>query len=356
MNRLNSLVSPSNPYKFRNPFQHFSLPALLSLALSLQVVGLVILLGYFMLHEHFHNLLTRSLIGGSILTLSAGIGLGGLVTHQMVMQLQLNQNPRRKQLTEIPKNRYFKQLEWELQVTKVEAARALEREQELRQLKFDFASIISHDVRTPLGCIQCYVELLRSDLNLTTEVRQQYFDRIDQIAEHLLHLMDQILLLGSAEAGKLEFDPTVFDVQEFCQNLIEILQLYDKNQHLLVLRCTGDLKKVKLDQTLLWQILNNLLSNAIKYSPSHGSIELEVYRQNHTITFQIKDQGIGIPSGSRSQVFKTFYRSSNVKNIKGTGLGLAIVKACVEVHRGRIQLNSKMGEGTTVTVLLPLGD
>ncbi|HEY9657361.1 MAG TPA: HAMP domain-containing sensor histidine kinase [Allocoleopsis sp.] len=334
--------------------QHFSLSALLSLALGLQVIGLVALLGYFMLHEHFHNLLTRFLIGGSILILSTGIGLGGLVTHQIVVQSQLNQNQKRKQLTEISKNRYFKQLEWELQVTKAEAARALEREQELRQLKSDFASMISHDVRTPLGCIQCYVELLRSDLNLTPEVCHQYFDRIDQIAEHLLNLMDQILLLGSAAADKLEVYPTVFNVQEFCQNLIETLQLYDKNQHLLLLKCAEGVEKVKLDQTLLWQILNNLLSNAIKYSPNHSSIELAVHHQNHAITFQIKDQGVGIPLESRSQVFKTFYRSSNVRDVKGTGLGLAIVKACVEAHKGRIQLNSEVGKGTTVTVSLPL--
>lgn len=355
MNRLNFLVSHSTTlYKFRNPFQHLSLAALLSLSLVLQMVGMAALLGYLMLHEHFQNLLTRSLIGVSVLTLSTGIGLGGLITHQIAMQLQPSRNQRRKQLAEIRENCHFKQLEWELQATKAEAARALEREQELRQLKSQFASIISHDFRTPLGCIQCYAELLRVDPNLNSEIRNQYFDRIDHIAEHLLNLMDQILLLGSAEAGKLEFDPTGFNLQEFCQELIETLQVYDKNQHLLLLNYVGDSEQVNLDQTLLWQILNNLLSNAIKYSPKQSSIELSIYYRKHTITFQIKDQGIGIPPDSKTQVFETFYRSNNARDIQGTGLGLAIVKACVEAHHGQIWLNSEVGRGTTVVVSLPL--
>lgn len=353
MNRFNSLVSPT-PYRVRSPFQHLSLSALHSLSLILQVMGMAELLGYLMLYEHFQTNLTRWLVGIAIITLSIGIGVGGLMSHQMALKLQSNPSQRRRQIAATANIRHLQQLEQALQASKAEAVKGLEREQELRQLKSDFASIISHDFRTPLGCIQCYAELLRSDLNLTPEVRGQYFDRIDAIAEHLLELLDQILLLGSAKAGKLEVYPTLFNLQEFCHTLIETLQLYDKNQHLLLLNCKGDLAEVQLDQTLLWQILNNLLSNAIKYSPKHSSVYLDVYRQNDLILFQVKDQGIGIPAKSKALVFETFYRSSNVSQVQGTGLGLSIVKACVEAHHGRIQLNSQVGQGTTVTVSLPL--
>nr|WP_254446885.1 sensor histidine kinase [Dolichospermum sp. UHCC 0259] len=109
-----------------------------------------------------------------------------------------------------------------------------------------------------------------------------------------------------------------------------------------------------MDEDLLSCILSNLLSNAIKYSHKHSKIYFNVICKDQTATFCIQDQGIGIPLKDQADLFQNFYRASNVQNIQGTGLGLAIVKKCVDMHAGKIEMESQLGVGTTVTVTLPL--
>ena len=108
-----------------------------------------------------------------------------------------------------------------------------------------------------------------------------------------------------------------------------------------------------MDAVLLRHILSNLLSNAVKYSPENSKIFFRVFHQERSVIFQVKDQGIGIPPQDYQHLFETFYRASNVGKIQGTGLGLAIVKKCVDLHGGLIQIDSEVGRGTTVTVMLP---
>jgi signal transduction histidine kinase len=111
-----------------------------------------------------------------------------------------------------------------------------------------------------------------------------------------------------------------------------------------------------MDRKLLRQLLSNLLVNAIKYSPSGGTIQFELAGQGDEVIFQIQDQGIGIPKEDLPRLFEFFHRGKNVGAIAGTGLGLAIVKKCVDLHGGRISVDSEVGVGTLFKVTLPLNN
>jgi two-component system, sensor histidine kinase and response regulator len=246
----------------------------------------------------------------------------------------------------------LRQMQIQLQQAKAEALRALEQEQELNRLKSEFVSMISHDFRTPLTSIQGFAELLKyGGPTLTPALRERYFGKIDTAIEHLLYLLDEVLIIGSIEAGKTFYQPVPTDLNQFCHDLCETLQPSDS--HSIQLTCTG-CGSVEIDQILLHRILVNLLSNAIKYSPNQTAIIFNARSSQQEAIFEIIDQGIGIPLENQPHLFKTFYRCSNVGQVKGTGLGLAVVKKCLDICGGEIELLSQEGQGTTATVRLPL--
>jgi two-component system, sensor histidine kinase and response regulator len=249
----------------------------------------------------------------------------------------------------------LRRVQIELQQAKAEALRALEQEQELNRLKTEFVSMISHDFRTPLTSIQGFSELVRyGGEALSEEMRDRYFGKIDTAVEHMLYLLDEVLLIGSIEAGKTQCQPAVVEIEKFCCDICEALELSDEKQHPIHFSRDQCCETIEVDQVLLRRILTNLLSNAAKYSKQNSPVYLKVYCDERNVIFEIKDEGIGIPVENQPHLFTTFYRCSNVGQIKGTGLGLAVVKKCVDVHQGEIHLESQEGIGTTVTVKLPL--
>ncbi|MBD2091180.1 hybrid sensor histidine kinase/response regulator [Microcoleus sp. FACHB-1515] len=252
----------------------------------------------------------------------------------------------------------LRRMQMDLQQAKAEALKALEQEKELNRLKTEFVSMISHDFRSPLTSIRGFSELLRQTLPsgkpaLSPDVQARYFEKIDGAIDHMLNLLDEVLLIGSLESGKARYEPIAMDLFSFCQELVEVLQV-SSDRHQLRLVCSGVSNVGEIDPTLLRQILTNLISNAMKYSPNGGTIQFTLDCQDGWATFQIQDQGIGIPAANQPHLFETFYRCNNVGSIKGTGLGLAVVKRCVETHHGSISIASTEGVGTTVTVTLPL--
>lgn len=241
-----------------------------------------------------------------------------------------------------------------LQNSEQSMLRALEQEQELNLLKSSFISMASHEFRTPMTMIRTAVELLQNFGHELTEVkRQQYFDRIKTAIHQITQLLDEVLLLGSAETG-LRYKPEPVDLAKLCNELTEDLQFSNSDSHTIMFTCQGNCSKAVMDTALLRHILTNLLSNALKYSPQGGNIQFKLCCQDDTAIFQVQDYGIGIPMKDQSHLFETFYRCGNVGKIQGTGLGLAIVKKCVDLHQGRIQVYSENGAGTTFTVTLPL--
>ncbi|MDX2212341.1 MAG: PAS domain S-box protein [Oculatellaceae cyanobacterium bins.114] len=234
-----------------------------------------------------------------------------------------------------------------------EILKALAKEKELNELKSRFVSMISHEFRTPLTTIQSAAELLEH-YEWSVEQRRERFQQIHASVQHMIQLLEDVLLIGKSDADRLQIKEERLNLLLFCQTLIADLQLTAGPNYRMLFTQEGDIQEVLIDPKLLRQILTNLLSNAIKYSPDGGNITLELSCQAKNIVLRVRDQGIGIPPENRERLFEVFYRATNVDTIQGTGLGLAIVKRCVDLYQGRITLESEIGVGTTFTVILPL--
>ncbi|MBW4430271.1 MAG: PAS domain S-box protein [Pelatocladus maniniholoensis HA4357-MV3] len=245
-----------------------------------------------------------------------------------------------------------KQLEQELRT-------ALQKEKELNELKSRFISITSHEFRTPLTIILSSSELLEYyHHKWTEEKRLSHIRRIQTSVKHMTDMLNDVLVIGKAEAGRLDFKPISLDLVEYCRDLIQELQqdgdTEDETENAIAFHCEYESMHCRVDKNLLGHILRNLLTNAIKYSVNDGIIKFTLTEQKNQVVFEIKDQGIGIPEEDLPLLFDSFHRAANVGNIPGTGLGLSIVKKCIDLHQGKIFVDSKVGVGTTFTIILPL--
>ncbi|AFY67596.1 PAS domain S-box protein [Geitlerinema sp. PCC 7407] len=231
---------------------------------------------------------------------------------------------------------------------------ALSREKELSELKSRFVAMVSHEIRTPLSTILFSSHMLENHYDrLTDEKKTRYFQRIQSAISHLSQLLNDVLTISKAEAGRLEFQPEFVDIVALCQEIVEDLQITTHPTHQIEFVTMAQVQAVWLDAKLLRHLLMNLLVNAIKYSPDGGSVQVRLEWSETAIALAVTDQGIGIPEADQSRLFSAFHRGSNVGAISGTGLGLSIVKQCVDLHNGRIEVVSAEGQGTTFTVWLP---
>ena len=236
-----------------------------------------------------------------------------------------------------------------------ELKRSLERERELNQLKSNFVSMVSHEFRTPLGIIQSSAEILDDYLEqLEAAERQQQLQSIIKNSRRMAGLMEDVLLLGRLDSGKMEFVPRPLDLNGLCRRLVEEVSSTTDDRCRIEFSTVGLPSEALMDERLLRHILLNLLSNAVKYSPQGQSVMLRATGNDGSITFEIRDHGIGIPEHDLPVLFEAFRRGSNVGQTPGTGLGLVIVKQSVELHLGLIEVNSRQGHGTTFTVTIPL--
>jgi len=229
----------------------------------------------------------------------------------------------------------------------------LDRTKTLNDLKLRFFSMASHELRTPLSTILLSTESLQANFAELSEIQKQTnLRRIHLTAQQMSQQISDLLTLTRAEVGKLEFNPTILNATEFCQQVIEELQPTVR-QPIKLLSAAADVKAF-WDPKLVRSLLTNLLSNAAKYSPADSPIEVHFRSDPDCATLTVGDRGIGIPAADQPHIQQAFQRGSNVGEVGGTGLGLAIVHVCVERHRGTWRIDSKEGQGTTVTVTLPL--
>lgn len=232
--------------------------------------------------------------------------------------------------------------------------RALAAERELGELKSRFVSLVSHEFRTPLGITMSAVELLRNYLDrLPAAKRTELLDDIYSATLRMSDLMEQVLLLGRVEAGKVAFHPVPTDLVEFASRIVD--ETLSATQHRCPVTVTAcrEAAHAVADEVLLRPILSNLLSNAIKYSPDGSPVRILLDREGSKAVFTVVDHGIGIPPEDHPRLYEAFHRASNVEHISGTGLGLLIVRRCVDLHEGEIQFTSTVGQGTTFTVRIP---
>lgn len=243
----------------------------------------------------------------------------------------------------------------ELAAAKDDLARALSQERELNELKSRFVSLVSHEFRTPLGVTMSAVELLRHfGSRITPEKNTELLEDIFSSTLQMSGLMEQVLLLGKAEAGKLSWHPAPINLPEVCQKLVDESLSATHQRCPIHMKIEGDFQTVQMDESLLRHIVGNLLSNAVKYSPEGSPVDFSIRHQDAEVILTVVDHGIGIPAADQPRLFEAFHRASNVGETPGTGLGLLLVKHCVELHQGRVSLQSQEGSGTTFTVHLPV--
>ncbi|MEG4148526.1 ATP-binding protein [Microcoleus sp. Pol12B5] len=260
-----------------------------------------------------------------------------------------------------------------------EAVRESVEEKSHRQNQY--ISMAAHELRNPLNAILISAELLDLDRTRSSDESQVRTLRLVHSATQKMNqLIDDMLFMGRAESGQLKCNPFPINLIEFCQNLLDQLQLGNEAKHKLTL-IPSDVTSAMLDQQLLHGIISNLIVNAIKYSPNGGQVTLELECRpasegdkepifclspqclfpnspftninSPLLIIRIRDEGIGIPETEVGKIFEMFYRCKNTGKIKGNGLGLTIVKKAVELQGGAIACESKMGVGTTFTVALP---
>jgi signal transduction histidine kinase len=243
----------------------------------------------------------------------------------------------------------------ELRQAQADLSKALEHERELGELKSRFVSMVSHEFRTPLGVTMSAVEIIRQfDERLSFEKRRELCDEIHSSTCNMAGLMEQVLLLGRVDAGKLGVQPRPVNLDTLMRKLTDELLSSTSRKCALLWRPETDLEGAQADEAILRHILGNLIGNAVKYSPDAGEVIIQARRDGMDVVFEIIDHGMGIPEKDLPHLYDAFHRSGNVSDIAGTGLGLVIVKRCIELHRGLITVKSEVNRGTTFTVRLPV--
>ncbi|MBW4679267.1 MAG: PAS domain S-box protein [Microcoleus vaginatus WJT46-NPBG5] len=246
----------------------------------------------------------------------------------------------------------------ERKLVEAELLNALAKEKELSELKTRFVSMVSHEFRTPLSTIISSADLLEYYFQKwpseNNEKKFEHLVRIQTSVVNMTQLLEDVLFIGQTTAGRLPFNPISLELTQFCREVVQATQMGTVGKHTLVFLTQNEFIEAYLDPKLLRQLLSNLLSNAIKYSPQGGTIRFELFCQASEVIFKIKDEGIGIPAEDKLRLFEAFHRAQNVGTLPGTGLGLAVVRQCVDLHDGKVVVESELGAGATFTVTLPL--
>ncbi len=232
--------------------------------------------------------------------------------------------------------------------------KALEAEKKLSALRARFVSTASHEFRTPLTTIQASSELLLRYFSRWDDAKKiTTISRVQKSAEYMNGLIESVLTLNRSDSGRVMFNPGEVEIVSLCGSIIEEISLLASPGHKIEFDFPEYEIRGLFDGLLIRQFLTNLLSNAVKYSPSGGLIKLKVSRDQETVIFEVSDKGIGISEDDQQNLFEPFFRGTNISNIPGTGLGLSILKKAVELHRGRLEFQSKINSGTTFRVFLP---
>lgn len=238
-------------------------------------------------------------------------------------------------------------------------AAAKEEADAASRTKSEFLANMSHELRTPLNAVMGFSEVIKNELFGPVGVEQykQYADDIYDSGAHLLAIINDILDLSKVEAGKFDLNETEVQVPELCRSVIHIVKgRADDAGITLVKRIPEDPPYLLADPRSLKQMLLNLMSNAIKFTSSGGTVDLvTTIGDDGGFRFDIRDTGVGIPKEHFETVLSPFGQvdTAHARDHQGTGLGLPLVKAFIEMHGGRIEIESEVDEGTTVSLFFP---
>ncbi|HEU4718196.1 MAG TPA: HAMP domain-containing sensor histidine kinase, partial [Bacteroidia bacterium] len=240
--------------------------------------------------------------------------------------------------------------------SKVEVMRALEREKELNELKSRFVTTASHEFRTPLGTILSSASLIaRYEEPGDAEKRKKHTERIKAAVGNLTEILNDFLSLEKLEEGIVRSRPEKTDFSQLVREVTDDMKGISKKGQDIILEYKGD-REISIDRQLIRNAMINLIANAIKYSPEKKPVHVHITVGKARLQMSVADQGIGIPDEDQENIFERFFRAKNTINIQGTGLGLNIVKKYVELMDGKISFTSKLNEGTTFNVEIPLNE
>ncbi|MCL4458750.1 MAG: HAMP domain-containing histidine kinase [Chloroflexi bacterium] len=237
--------------------------------------------------------------------------------------------------------------------------------QELNRTKDHLVAIVSHELRTPMTVINGFSELLLTR-QVSAETQQLWLETIHQEAQQLTRIINDLLDISRLEAGKVELHKEPLDLRPLINRCVEVFRS-QTDKHTLKATLAGDLPLVLADKDRLFQILTNLVGNAIKYSPAGGEVTvmarpltdfppgMSLGNSGAFVEISVCDQGIGIPAEDLPRLFESFSRVglSDTRVIEGVGLGLFITKNLVEMQGGRIEVESRPGQGSCFRFTLP---
>jgi PAS domain S-box-containing protein len=224
------------------------------------------------------------------------------------------------------------------------------------QMKSDFVSFVTHQLRTPLAGIKWLLELAGQEAGLPAEAGS-YIADAREANERLIGLVNDLLDVSRLERGKIVINPKEIDLGTLTQSVLEELHLLvSEKGHRLAFVPDAGVPPVWADPQLLRQVVMNLTSNALKYTPPGGEITIRLSRDGAVVRWEIHDSGIGIPTAAQARLFEKFYRAENVLTIEteGTGLGLYLVRLILDQSQGRVWCESEEGQGATFTFVLPI--
>ncbi len=224
------------------------------------------------------------------------------------------------------------------------------------RLKSEFVANVSYQLRTPLNTIMGFAEILTNQYFGTLNDRQlEYARTIMEASKRLLLLINDVLDLATIEAGRMALNRSLVKVADLLNAAKHMMAEWARQQKLeIIIDCPSDIGSFDADENRMKQVLFNLISNAIKYTPAEGRITLEAQRNEPWIMLAVADTGIGIPEADRERVFGKFERANAQARQAGAGLGLSLVKSFVELHGGKIEIESDSGKGSRIICTLPI--
>ncbi|MTI79460.1 MAG: HAMP domain-containing protein [Firmicutes bacterium] len=313
---------------------HASLPAITTRLRALQYVAIYTAMGGVVLATILSMFMSRSLVGP---LLKINKAARDMASGNYNRKLNINSSDEIGVLAQS-----FNTLSNELQ----EKINTLERIDETRR---DFVASISHELRTPLTIVQGYTEALQDGLAKDEQQRNEYLNFIQDELARLRHLVNELLDLRRLETGQIKIYSTTFKIQDTAQRLVNGMKPMAEEKGVLLTTNLEDISPVQGDENRLSQVLINLLDNALHVCDKEDIITVSVHENEKRVIVSVSDTGPGIPQEELPLIWDRFHKvdKSRLRDGAGTGLGLAISKQIVELHGGKIEVHSVIGQGTT---------
>lgn len=233
----------------------------------------------------------------------------------------------------------------------------LSREWRSAELKSEFVSILSHDLRRPLTSIKMFAEMLRDGRITDEKKKEEYYDIMHSESERLTLLANNILDFSRIERGRNRYNFKYEDISAIVRDTIDHFNVFmgDENRKV-AFSVEDELPQAKIDVNAISQATMNLLTNAAKFSPADKEIKIRLRRDKKSVIMEVADEGIGISKEEQKKIFRKFYRILRSKghDEEGSGLGLTLVKYIAEAHKGRVEVESEVGKGSKFSLVLPI--